>query len=129
MAKTAKNYPWKPEECRIFRRWIETQDHPLFGLVLHPLPISRNPARFRRYEQIESVAWRKRFGRGRLPRRIAEDQFPFLNELASPFNGDGLDLDGFNWVALDGEKHGLRVQSLATPYRTSCSWRCHSANG
>lgn len=40
---------------------------------------------------------------------------PFLVELASPWNGDGLDIDGFQWTGLGEDNGNLRVQSLATP--------------
>jgi hypothetical protein len=53
-----------------------------------------------------------------LPRRIDEERFPFLVELASPWNGDSLDLDGFQWTGLGEGNGNLRVQSLATPFRT-----------
>lgn len=100
-----------------FRRWIETHEHALMGIVLTPQPLSTDPVRFKRFEQLESHAWRRHFGGQRLPRNVSQDKLPFLEELGAPWS-TGIDLEGFMWPDVNGERRELRVQSLTTPFRT-----------
>jgi hypothetical protein len=47
------------------RRWIEGNANPVCGLVLNPEPLSTTPLTFRRFEIIESKAWRQQHGSNR----------------------------------------------------------------
>jgi hypothetical protein len=99
-----------------FRRWIETHKHALLGVVLSPQPVTRNPLRYQRHEQIASHAWRDRFGNGWLPRRIGPNFFPFIQDLEGS-RTSAVNIDEFPWPGSGGDRVALRVQALSTPYR------------
>jgi hypothetical protein len=99
-----------------FRRWIEDHQSPVCGLVLDPAPLSHHPLTFRRFEVVESSAWKGRYGSGRFPARLSVTGHAFLAQLGSPWTDQvdtywGLDNN-------DGEMTTVRVQSFSNTYRT-----------
>jgi hypothetical protein len=98
------------------RRWIETHQGALAGLVLEPDPLSTTPLIFKRYELVESEAWRLRFGGRRFPTRLGASDHGFLAGLG-PTGRGAVDL-GWSLIDIDGEMASLRVQSFHNTYRT-----------
>jgi hypothetical protein len=99
-----------------FRRWIEDHPHSVCGLVLAPDPVSTTPLTFRRFEVVESQAWRRRFGANRFPVRLAASDHPFVSSLGAPWLGK-IDTS-WGMPDRDGETTTLRVQSFCNSYRT-----------
>lgn len=99
-----------------FRRWVELHPAVACGVVLDPDPIGVSPLTFRRYEVIESTAWRQRFGPKRIPHRLATSNHPFIAPLGPPWPGD---VDS-SWALADsdGTPTNLRVQTFSNSYRT-----------
>lgn len=99
-----------------FRRWIEHHPGLVAGIVLDPEPVSVAPLTFRRFEIIESGAWRQRFGPNRIPIRVSTSTHPFIAPLGSSWPSQ---LDT-SWDLSDnaGSPTALRVQSFHNSYRT-----------
>ena len=99
-----------------FRRWVETHEHAVCGLVLSAQPVSRAPVTYRRFELIESSAWTAQFGWRRFPHRPNALTYPFLTSLSKPFAGQ----TDSSWMLDDanGETTAVTVQSFCNTYRT-----------
>jgi hypothetical protein len=99
-----------------FRRWVEQHPAAVCGIVLDPKPVSLSPLTFRRFEVVESVEWRDRFGPKRFPVRLSAASHPFIAPLGPPWPGA---VDS-RWATtgIDGSPASLRVQSFSNTYRT-----------
>jgi len=61
-----------------FRRFVETNRHPVAGIVLHPSPHSTTPLAYRRYEALQSAAWTRHFGAPSWPSEVRSDAYAFV---------------------------------------------------
>jgi hypothetical protein len=99
-----------------FRRWIESHDADVCGLVLDPKPVVEAPLVLRRFELIESAGWRQHMGTRRFPKRLRATDYPFVPHLHSP--DVGAREDSLQLIDARGSTVGLRVQWFSNHYRT-----------
>jgi hypothetical protein len=92
-----------------FRRYVETSDTAMVGIVFRPDPIKIVPLTLSRFEALASPRWTRRFGNS-WPRAMSADRFPFL----SAFDIGEFE---FPWKSLDGARVLLRVQTKKMAHR------------
>lgn len=99
-----------------FRRYVETHNHRVAGIVLDPRPVRREPTAFRRREVVGSTSWIDRFGTtSDWPRQMSETEYPFLVPLASTW---GVVDKTFEAKLTDGGgvERPLKVEAFSNTY-------------